>query len=213
MVMTPSRLLVLTDRSMCAIRGRTVQETVGEAIAGGARAILLREKDLPWRERLTLGESLVEALRRRGGRLIVASDVALAIALDASVVHLAAGERMPRGTSLRFGRSCHGADDVRQASRDDALYATISPIFATSSKPGYGPALTVSGLRRISAITPLPLHALGGVVPHRARACLDAGAHGVAVMGAVMSARDPAAVTAQFVTALAAAGGCADPRG
>jgi thiamine-phosphate pyrophosphorylase len=77
------------------------------------------------------------------------------------------------------------------AARDaDADYATLSPIFPTASKPGYGPPLGVEALRA-AAESGLPVFALGGVLPENARSCREAGAHGVAVMGPVMRAQDP----------------------
>jgi thiamine monophosphate synthase len=71
-------------------------------------------------------------------------------------------------------------------------YVTLSPIFLTSSKPGYGPAL---GTHILSVRASRPIVALGGVDDAaKAAACREAGAAGVAVMGAVMRAADPAAV-------------------
>ncbi|MDX1421679.1 MAG: thiamine phosphate synthase, partial [Kiloniellales bacterium] len=77
--------------------------------------------------------------------------------------------------------------------------ATQSPIFATASKPGYGPALGLAGLAEAAAAG-LPVLALGGVTAERAPACLRAGAAGVAVMGAVMAARDPAAAVGTILS-------------
>ena len=48
---------------------------------------------------------------------------------------------------------------------------------------------------------PLPVYALGGVdSPQRVRDCLDEGATGVAVMGAVMRAEDPARFVKELLT-------------
>ena len=75
-------------------------------------------------------------------------------------------------------------------------------MFASASKPGYGPALGVPGLAQLVARTGKPLLALGGVTsPADAAACVAAGAAGVAVMGAVMRARDPAELVAGLVAA------------
>ena len=71
-------------------------------------------------------------------------------------------------------------------------YVTLSPIFPSRSKPGYGPALGVSAL----GIGTQKIVALGGIeTPAQARGPRrEAGAVGVAVMGAIMRAEDPAAV-------------------
>mgnify|MGYP002084332812 CR=1 FL=1 len=69
----------------------------------------------------------------------------------------------------------------------------MSPVFATDSKPGYGPALGAEGLAALVSDALLPVYALGGIRADTVAACLTAGAAGVAVMGAVMGAEDPAA--------------------
>ena len=67
---------------------------------------------------------------------------------------------------------------------------TLSPIFLTSSKPGYGPPLGVGALG-VAARAGVAVVALGGVTADVARPCLDAGATGVAVMGDIMRSDDP----------------------
>ena len=72
----------------------------------------------------------------------------------------------------------------------------------TSSKPGYGPPLGFDGLRALTRVAaPLPVYALGGLDASRAAACRAAGAAGVAVMGALMGAADPAAEVAGLLAA------------
>ena len=100
-----------------------------------------------------------------------------------------------------LGVSGHSLADLRAASAAGADYATLSPIFSTASKPGYGPALGLENLRAASAIG-LPVIALGGIGPEQASACIEAGAAGIAVMGAIMRADDPAAVTRKLLSAL-----------
>jgi thiamine-phosphate pyrophosphorylase len=98
-----------------------------------------------------------------------------------------------------IGRSCHDRADTERAAGQGCTYATLSPIFPTPSKPGYGPALTPSALED----PPLPIWALGGVDATNAGRCLAHGATGVAVMGAIMRAADPASATAAILEALA----------
>jgi thiamine monophosphate synthase len=70
-------------------------------------------------------------------------------------------------------------------------YVTLSPIFPTDTKPGYGPALAPGGAAALQA--PVPWLALGGIVsPERVRQCAAAGAAGIAALGAIMRADDPA---------------------
>jgi thiamine-phosphate pyrophosphorylase len=100
---------------------------------------------------------------------------------------------LPAGTLI--GRSCHDEVEVRAAVDAQLDYVTVSPVAPTASKPGYGPALDVPGLAQLAAVAgDLPVLALGGAGPDTVARWCAAGAAGVAVLGAVMGARDPAAV-------------------
>jgi thiamine-phosphate diphosphorylase len=188
-------LLLLTDRRQA---GRSLVDVVAAAVEGGARHVVLREKDLPRDERLALAAALRAVLGPAGGQLIVAGPDPL----GGDAVHLAAADA-PISARL-VGRSCHRAADLRQLSQVD--YVTLSPVFASPSKPGYGPPLGADGLARLCARTTIPVFALGGVTsPDKAVACVAAGARGVAVMGAVMRATDPAATVAALLGAVVTA--------
>jgi thiamine-phosphate pyrophosphorylase len=184
-------VLVLTDRRQARL---PLVETVRAAVEGGARAVVLREKDLPRVRRLALAELMRAILEPVGGRLIVAGTDPL----RGDAVHLSATDPVPRGGMRYVGRSCHSEPELQAASTVD--YVTLSPVFTTDSKPGYGPALGVDELARLVADTPTKVFALGGVTcAEHAAACRAAGAAGVAVMGAVMRAADPAAAVAELL--------------
>ena len=96
---------------------------------------------------------------------------------------------------------CHSVAEVEAAG--DADFVTVSPVAPTLSKPGYGPSLGVAGVRAaVEAAGPVPVFALGGVTAQNARSFREAGAYGVAVMGAVLRAEDPLAVVADLVAVL-----------
>jgi thiamine-phosphate pyrophosphorylase len=205
-------LLVLTDRRMAADAGHALVDVVAVAVDAGAPAILLREKDLPAADRHDLAVRLRAATA--GAALIVAGDPALARAVGADGVHLAAADPWPGASAagLRVGRSCHTREELMATAVGEvAAYATFSPVFATASKPGYGPALGIDGLgagcRAVDGVvgSPLAVYALGGIGPAQAEACLAAGAAGVAMMGAVMRADDPYGVVRAMICELDAA--------
>lgn len=179
-------LLVLTDRSQCA---GPLRDVVAAAVGHGARAVLLREKDLPDDDRAGLAKELLTLLEPVGGMLVAASRPVPGV----DVVHLAARDPVPRPRPALVGRSCHSREEVTRAGDEGCDYVTVSPVFLTPSKPGYGPVLGAEGLASIVCVGP-PAYALGGVQPADVAACVAAGARGVAVMGPVM--RDPRTVTA-----------------
>lgn len=189
-----ARLLVLTDRRGCQAVGHELVDTVRIVAEAGAPFVVFREKDLERPARWSLAEQIQTALTGTPTGLLIASDVELAVHLGADGVHLAASDPMPGRNSTQpavFGRSCHSYDDA--AAADDVDYVTVSPFALTASKPGYGPALGTDALANIAKSTEVPVFALGGINDTNAAEALDAGAAGVAVMGAAMRAGDPAA--------------------
>ena len=187
----PSGVVVLTDRRLAA---RPLIEVVAAAISGGAGWVILRDKDLGYGERRALADSLRDVVPE--GRLVIAGPDPL----GGDAVHLSATDPVPPGVRL-VGRSCHG---VPRLSTED--YVTLSPIYPTATKPGYGPALGPA--RAASFAGGVPWLALGGVhSPRRAAACAAAGATGIAVLGAVMRAADPEAVTRTLADAFVHAAG------
>jgi thiamine-phosphate pyrophosphorylase len=187
--------LVLTDRSQSRV---PLRDAVAAAVDGGARAVVLREKDLPEQERDRLAEQLHSVLDPVGGVLIRAG----AGGGGAAAVHLAAADPLPDARPALVGRSCHSLEELTRAQAEGCDYVMLSPVFPTPSKPGYGPALGLAGLAALTPAAP-PTYALGGVRPADVAGCLAAGAHGVAVMGTVM--RSPATVPA-YLAALAESG-------
>ncbi|GJD99544.1 thiamine phosphate synthase [Methylobacterium isbiliense] len=198
----PSRLLVVTDRHGAAM---PLPDRIGAALAGGARWIWLRDRDLPDDERAALAAALIGQVAAAGGRLTIGRDVALAERIGADGVHLGeaaavAPARARLGARALLGLSAHSLSEVAAAREVGADYVTLSPIFASASKPGYGPALGLEGLRAACRLG-LPVLALAGVTPATAPACLRAGAAGIAVMGGVMRAEDPAAAARDLLAA------------
>ncbi len=182
----PDRLLIVTDRYQAT---RPLAAMAEAAFASGARWIWLRDRDLPVQERRVLAHDLAACAARYGAGLTVGADVALAAELGAGV-QIAAGAdiaavRRKLGPQAWIGVSAHNIDEIREAHDAEADYATLSPIFPSSSKPGYGPVLGLEILREAAKLG-LPILALGGVTVANACACGKAGACGVAVMGPVM---------------------------
>ncbi len=196
-------LLIISDRSQAR---RSLVEIAAAAFAGGCRWFGLREKDLPAAERRALLAELV-ALGRPYGALVMAhDDIDAVVATGAGGVHLPGGSdpktaraRLPSGL---IGVSAHSPVEAASLIEAGADYVTISPVFLTDSKPGYGPALGLAGLAETIAIAKGPVVALAGITPVNSRACIEAGAAGVAVMGEVMRAADPEAIVRVLIEAI-----------
>lgn len=203
-------LLLITDRSQ--VRGGSrgdLADVVAQACAGGCRWISLREKDLSPAAQVALFARLRTATRPFGARLTLHGAPELARAAGADGVHLPGGgdpaaARALLGAGALVGLSVHTSEEARAA--DPALldYITVSPVFLTASKPGYGPALGGEGLAAFVAVAPVPVIALAGITAATAGLCRKAGAAGIAVMGDVMRAQEPAATVRTLAQAFAA---------
>jgi thiamine-phosphate pyrophosphorylase len=205
-------LLVISDRRQAR---RPLEELAEASFAGGCRWFSLREKDLAAAERQALLRKLIVLGRRWGAAVTVHEDVDAAVAAGAAGVHLpsrgspeTARARLP---GALIGASAHSAEEASRLLRAGADYVTVSPVFITASKPGYGPALGLEGLSHIVGCVARPVIALGGLTAANAALCRAAGAHGVAVMGEVMRAADPRVAVEDILRAISSCAGAVAP--
>ena len=196
-------LLVISDRSQAT---RPLVEIAEAAFRAGCRWFSLREKDLSAAERLELLRALVALGHRFGATVTAHEDIDAVVAAEAGGVHLpgggdpvAARRRLPAGL---IGVSAHVPEEAAAQLKAGADYVTLSPIFLTASKPGYGPAVGLDALAAASRLSPGPVVALGGIGADNIAACLAAGARGIAVMGEIMRAADPEATVRHLLAAL-----------
>ena len=200
-------LLLVTDRRQAR---RPLAEIVGAALAAGCRWISLREKDLPQDEQILLARKLLTMARRHEARLVMHGGAALAKLAGVDGVHLSAGSdaaaaRELLGPEKLIGLSIHTVPEA--AAIDPALidYAIAGPAFETPSKPGYGPEVGRKGLREMAAAARVPVLAIGGVNSARVGEVIAAGCAGIAVMGGIMHAADPALEVRTLTTSLSGA--------
>jgi thiamine-phosphate pyrophosphorylase len=173
----------------------SLEAALERSFAGGCRWVVIREKDLDSDERMKLVETILKLAEPYNAKILVNAD--MKAAEIAHGVHLPQGQscthaRATLGPDKIIGVSAHSIGEAGAAASAGADYATISPMFPTQSKPGYGPPLYLDGLKRVVGNVTIPLVALGGVTAATALSCRRAGASGVAVLGTIMRASDPA---------------------
>lgn len=101
-----------------------------------------------------------------------------------------------------IGRSVHSVDAAVRAERDGCEYVLAGTIFPSASHPD-GPVAGVALIEAIAKAVKIPVIAIGGIDATNARACIDAGAQGVAVVSAIMDASDPRAAAQTLWSAIA----------
>jgi thiamine-phosphate pyrophosphorylase len=217
----PFRLYVLSDRTRMGEDPAGALVTVARA---GLRAFQWREKDLTPAENHASIQALVrradqEGLLRvnpcdpagpRTDRLHLfvndRADLALALCLDLHLTEKSLPTKVVRGIlhpGQLIGRSTHDLAGARQAEAEGADFVTFGPVYETASKREYGPPAGLSRLEEVCRALSIPVLAIGGVDQARAGECMRAGAAGIAVIGAVWGAADPAASVGELLRAVA----------
>ena len=181
----------------------SLREVARAAIAGGADAIQLREKECHDDVYLAMAAELRELTDETGKLLIVNDRPDIAAIVGADGVHLGQDD-LPIRESRRLlrpgaivGRSCHSLTDARQAINEGADYIALGPMFSTTTKerPPVGPGLLEEFASAFAEI-PLPVVAIGGITAENVGELVRRGATCVAVCGAINCADDPKAAAA-----------------
>jgi len=193
------RIYLITDRNV-------VPDVAGAVAAAlsvlpiGTAAVQLREKDLPTGELLRLARILLPLCRSAKAPLLVNTDIEVVKEVRADGVHLPAGgmsvadARRALGPGALIGQSCHARNEVARAREEGADFAIFGPVWDTDGKKGQG----MTALHLATKAAPIPVFAVGGVTPARARRAINAGAHGVACIHSVLGAPDPASAALEM---------------
>jgi thiamine-phosphate pyrophosphorylase len=197
-------LLVVTDRSQAR---QPLAAVAAAALNAGCRWLSLREKDLADVDLILLARRLFPLTRSAGARLLLHGEASVAKLAGVDGVHLQAGAdtaaaRALLGPERLIGVSIHTVTETEAIDETSADYALAGPAFETPSKPGYGPEIGRKGLTEIARAARVPVLAIGGINATRVAELISAGATGVAVMGGVMRAPDPAQEVGGLLAAL-----------
>lgn len=191
---TRAPLMLVTDRTL--FKDEDLLGPVTEALEGGVRLVQLREKDMGGRALLDIARRIREITARYGAGLIINDRVDVALLSGADGVHLGQNSFSPgdiRGflsEGLSIGVSTHGIEEAVKAEEEGADYITLGPIFKTPSKERYGRPLGIDALKEVKKRVNIPVYAIGGINGENLSEVLGAGAYGVAVISAILKARD-----------------------
>lgn len=189
------RLYVVTDHELA--RGRSEEEVVRSAIAGGATAIQFRAKDWDTSRMIEVGSRLREITAAADVLFIVNDRVDVAIAVNADGAHIGQEDipieiaRQILGPSKILGVTVYNVEQAQAAQEKGADYLGTSAVFPTGTKKYISvPPLGLEGLSRIVKSTSLPVVAIGGISKDNAEQVLNTGVTGIAVVSAVVAADD-----------------------
>ena len=187
---TVSGLYLILDPQF--IKGDIVSVAV-EAIEGGVDVIQYREKNLPERKMIETGKRLCRIARDNGVIFIVNDNPVVALAVDADGVHLGQEDvpvdvaRKILGAYKIIGLSTHNLEEAIGAERAGVDYIGFGPIFHSKTKM-VAPPVGVEGIKKVREVVSLPIIAIGGIDRNKVQEIIRAGASGVAVISAILSA-------------------------
>lgn len=200
------RLHVLTNYHLQQRRSHA--ELARFAIRGGADSIQFRQKHGGIQNMLSEAHDVATVCRDTSTPLVINDRLDIAQAVEAQGVHLGQNDfpidaaREVLGPKAIIGATATKAEQAVGAHEMGADYIGFGPVFPTTSKRNPKSVKGPEGLAEACEAVSIPVIAIGGVTHDRVRAALDAGAHGVAVMSAIVTANDPEQATAHFRAAI-----------
>lgn len=193
-------LCYVTDRHLLPESSESkLLRSIECAAAAGLDWIQLREKDLTAGQLASLTRDAISALERAAHassewpRTIVNDRIDVALAAGAAGVHLS-GTSIPASDAIRWmradnaprefkvGVSCHTLAEARDAEAAGANYVFFGPIYETPSKTNSGRPQGIERLSEVCRSVRIPVLAIGGISESNTRACLHAGAAGIAAI-------------------------------
>ena len=194
------RLYVVLDPALA--RGRSVVEIARHAIAGGATMLQLRDKHSTDRAVLAAATEIAHHCRTAHIPFIMNDRVDIAWASGADGVHLGHDDLPPAlarkllGERAVIGMSAGSEAELKAALPGQPDYLGVGPMYATRTKSDAGAPVGPAMMRTLRQAAPgIPLVGIGGITRENAAAVLAAGADGIAVVSAVVAARDVEAAT------------------
>jgi thiamine-phosphate pyrophosphorylase len=196
-------LYIILDPSVCP--ARSLRDVLTQSAAAGASIFQYRNKTASMKEAYAEALVLRKTAAEAGVIFIVNDRCDLALTVDADGVHLGQDDlayayaRRLLGPDKLIGLSTHNADQVKEAARLKPDYIGFGPIFTPGSKEDHDPVVGLEGLRQVRPLTTLPMFAIGGIQVDHVGDVMHAGANGVAVVSAILSAPDTRQVVREFL--------------
>ena len=207
---TVPRLLLIADgfaSGRTELDAATIRERAVALVAAGVPWVSLRDTQADADAFRAAAVSLAGALRAAAPRVLLSVHARLDVAAEMGAgVHVGRrGATLAEAIGARLagpvGVSAHSASATLAARKGGADYATFSPVFATRTHPDAAPS-GIDPLRLAAERSGLPVLALGGMTPPRARIARLVGAHGAAAISSLLFAWDEARTVRQFLNAV-----------
>ncbi|MDN5875650.1 MAG: thiamine phosphate synthase [Brevibacterium sp.] len=205
-----TRLYLVTDSTQCREAGRSVAETVREAVAGGVGIVQVRDKDIDDDAFCTLTREVIAAVdtatagTKRRVPIVLNDRVAVAqrLLIEDVDVHIHVGQS---DTPVQQVRELIGPEPlIGLSAANDAEFAAaqdsgavdllgIGPVYDTTTKNDAPVGIGPDRLGELVREAGLPAVAIGGINNDRAAELRGRGLIGICVVSAICRAENPRA--------------------
>lgn len=200
------RLCLVADAE--ASGNRNLISIIREAVDAGVTLVQLRGKKMDIRAFLNLAIQTSEFLKSQNIPLIINDRIDVALACEADGVHLGQEDlplpiaRKIIGRDKLIGISVSTVTEAEKSEAEGADYIGVGPIFFTSSKKNLRSILGFEGLKAIRNKVKIPILAIGGIKAENAGEVIASGANGIAVISAIMDAKNISEATRNLLEAI-----------
>ncbi|MGN0162616.1 MAG: thiamine phosphate synthase [Candidatus Ornithomonoglobus sp.] len=182
-----NRLYAITDRGLIQ---RSLGEDIEAAVKGGAGLIQLREKNISDEKYIEYAEEALAVCRKYNVPLIINDNIEVCIKSGADGVHLGQGDASPAdarrilGSGAIIGVTAKTALQAQKAYSDGADYIGSGAVFGTVTK-GDAKKMSIDTLKEITAVSKLPVYAIGGINIDNVQELKGSGVYGIAVVSGI----------------------------
>ena len=194
------RLIFITSRKLSKTPLALV---VKSACRAGVKAVQIREKDLHASGLVKIIRDIKKITFRFKASLIINDRLDIALLTKSNGLHIPENGLLPSqikkfSPGLITGKSVHSLKEARGAEKNGFDYIQFGPIFKTPAKVKFGTPQGLDNLKKVCSAVNIPVFAVGGISTARVKKCLDAGAHGVAVIRSIMKSKNMAGTINEF---------------
>lgn len=186
-------IYLVTDQELMSTK--TIEQSVELAIKGGCTLVQLREKYHSTLDFYNTALKVKKITDYYGIPLIINDRIDIALAVDASGVHIGQNDlpakivRSIIGNNKILGVSASNIFEAVKAEKDGADYLGVGAMFATSTKTD-AVLVTMESLKEIRRKTNIPIVVIGGINKHTIPLFVGTEIDGIAVVSAIISEKD-----------------------
>lgn len=165
-------------------------KVIEEACQAGIDYLILREKDLNYREYLEISEKIKGITDKYKIPLIINGNIEICRKLKPYGYHCGYREFMELGKVYRYqGVSVHSREEAVKASEAGADYVIVGHIYRTKSKKGLEPR-GLDFLDQVRKLVSTKIVAIGGIDDKNIKDVRNLKVHGAALMSYIMESSD-----------------------